>query len=102
MVILKFIFSYLAIINIADGAVTYWGLQFSIIEESNPIMSGLYVINPLLFLGYKLFLSCVLYGLVLTKKLPTNRLIKALSITASIIYTIVIGLHGVWVLPLII
>ncbi|MED3573009.1 DUF5658 family protein [Cytobacillus praedii] len=99
---MKFIFSYLAAVNFADGAVTYWGLQFSMIEESNPIMSGLYDINPLLFLGYKLFLSCIFYGLVLKKKLPTNRFIKALSITASVVYTIVIGLHGVWLFPLII
>ncbi|WP_102273064.1 DUF5658 family protein [Cytobacillus massiliigabonensis] len=94
---MKILFSYLAILNLLDGAATYWGLHFSMIEESNPLMNRLYEISPLLFLGYKLFLSAVLYGLILTKKLPATRIIKGLSIAASIIYTIVIGLHGVWI-----
>ncbi|KOP71065.1 DUF5658 family protein [Cytobacillus solani] len=99
---MKRIFSYLAIVNIADGVFTYLGLHFSMIEESNPMMNGLYDISPLFFLGYKLLLSGVLFGLILMKKLPPTRLIKVLSITASAVYTIVIGLHGVWMFPLIV
>ncbi|WP_313799821.1 DUF5658 family protein [Cytobacillus sp.] len=99
---MKFVFTYLAIVNVLDGAVTYWGLHISAIEESNPLMNDLYEISPLLFIGYKLFLSSVLYGLVMMKKLPTIRMVKVLSIAASMIYTMVIIWHGVWSIPIII
>lgn len=99
---LKLVFTYLAIVNVLDGAATYWGLHISVIKESNPLMNGLYEISPLLFIGYKLFLSGVLYGMVLMKKFPTIRIVKVLSIAASMIYTMVIILHGVWSIPIII
>lgn len=96
------IFYYLATVNILDGAATFWGLHLSAIEESNPMMNSLYEINPIFFILYKLFLSGILYGLILTKRMPTIRFVKILSVAASIIYTFIIGLHGIWILPMLV
>lgn len=47
---MKWIFSYLASLNLLDGIITYFGMQYGHIKEGNPLMEVVYNINPLFFL----------------------------------------------------
>ncbi|MBP2241849.1 putative membrane protein YqjE [Cytobacillus eiseniae] len=96
------IVAYLALLNVADGTLTFFGLQYSLMEESNPLMNHLYAFSPLLFLGYKFLLSGVLCLLVLTNKFPTYRFVKAMLVTAAAIYSVVIAIHAMWIIPIIV
>ena len=100
MIYLKKAFSYLAILNLFDGAITFFGLRYSLINEGNPLMNDLYEADPLFFLGYKVLLSGFLYILIRFNNLPTTRLVKVLTTVASALYTAVIVLHCVWVTPI--
>ncbi|MBY0122942.1 DUF5658 family protein [Bacillus sp. S/N-304-OC-R1] len=93
---MKKIFIYLAILNLVDAVATFWGLQNSLIGESNRLMDVLYQSNPLYFLYLKAILSCFLFAFLLFNKLPTGSSIKKLAFTASILYTLVCIYHGVW------
>ncbi|WP_428845869.1 DUF5658 family protein [Guptibacillus hwajinpoensis] len=35
-------FCYLVCINILDGFITYWGIQYGWIEEANPLMRAVF------------------------------------------------------------
>ncbi|QED46791.1 DUF5658 family protein [Cytobacillus dafuensis] len=97
---MKKVFSYLALLNLFDGAFTFFGLHFSLIEESNPFMDALYKYNPLCFLAYKIILSCILFAFIILKKMPLSNSIKYLAVGASLLYTFVCLYHGVWILQI--
>ena len=94
---MKIIFLYLAFLNLFDGAVTFWGLQSSIITEFNPLMHSLYDVHPVIFLVFKLCLSCLLLAFVIFNRVPSNMPIRVISLAASVLYTSVILLHGFWI-----
>lgn len=96
-IVLKKIFMYLAILNILDAVITFWGLQHSIIEESNLLLRFLYDSNPLYFLALKVSLSCGLLSFSIFNKLPARPFIRKLAYTATILYTLICFYHGVWI-----
>ncbi len=54
----------LLLLNIFDGAATFYGLQFRMIEEVNPLMKALYEESPFLFLFFKLEFQYCYYFLL--------------------------------------
>ncbi|WP_410489334.1 DUF5658 family protein [Bacillus sp. DTU_2020_1000418_1_SI_GHA_SEK_038] len=98
---LKKIFLYLALLNLYDGLVTFFGIQFSLIEESNPIMNALYQKNPFYFLGFKVILSAALCIFLFIKKLPQKKIVHHLALAATGIYTVVFVIHAIWIITLI-
>ncbi|MEH7121927.1 DUF5658 family protein [Bacillus sp. JJ1773] len=84
-----------------DGIVTFFGIQFSLIEESNPIMNALYQTNPFYFLGYKVILSAALFMFLFIKKLPRKKIVHNLALAATGLYTIVFVIHAIWIITLI-
>ena len=93
---MKFLFYYLLILNLGDGLITYLGLSQELIEEANPVMSYLYGVHPLLFLGLKATLSFLLYLFIFKDNLPTKRWIKGITFLAAVIYTIAFFMHIHW------
>jgi hypothetical protein len=93
---MKLVFHYLALLNIADGVLTHIGLSQSLIEEANPIMNALYIIDPFLFLGVKLSFSFILYMFIFYDKIPTKQWFTSLTSIAVFVYTCTFLLHSVW------
>lgn len=96
-----FLFHYLSILNMVDAIATYFGLKYSYIAEFNPIMGGVYSTNPLFFLFLKITLSVILYGFIIFKKIPNSLLLKGITYSASVIYSLVMILHLSWLLIII-
>ncbi|WP_041967095.1 DUF5658 family protein [Mesobacillus selenatarsenatis] len=94
------LFYYLAILNLLDGAVTWFGLKYALISELNPLMHAIYEINPLVFISTKAALSIFLLLFILLKKVPRSFLIKGLTVFASVSYTAVFCLHSFWLIQL--
>ncbi len=61
----KFFVIYLACNNTLDGFITYWGIQNGWIGEVNPFMRALFLLDPLVFLMYKIGLSIFLIALLI-------------------------------------
>jgi len=95
---MRLIFLYLALANIVDGILTFIGLQFSFIQEGNPLMAFLYNQSPFLFIIFKVSLSCILFFFALSKEIPKFTILKGLTLFASFSYTIVLFLHGSWII----
>lgn len=94
---MKYLCHYLAFINIVDGFATYIGISGQFIQEANPIMRSIYELGPIYFLLIKLSLSIVLYLLLYFNKVPDYKLLKQVTAIGSLFYTVVIGLHTVWI-----
>jgi hypothetical protein len=73
------------------------GLSLGIIEEDNPIMRLLYNVNSLLFLSVKLGLSFLLFALFYHIKGSKSKILRSLSILASIFYTVICVEHIYWI-----
>ncbi|QFT89778.1 hypothetical protein FIU87_14035 [Bacillus sp. THAF10] len=84
-------------LNLFDGAATYIGLHFQLIEESNPLMQTLYDLNPIIFLTFKVSISFLLFWFIMSKQLLQSMLLKAVSIVAVTSYTFVSILHIYWI-----
>ncbi|WP_419865735.1 DUF5658 family protein [Bacillus dakarensis] len=97
----KFLFLYLGFLNILDGVLTFWGISFSYINEWNPFMNALFEAHPLLFLFFKVFLSCLISILAFINKVPLKTCTKVLVVAASILYSGVNVLHLYWIIPLV-
>ncbi len=95
---MRFIFFYIATLNLLDGAITYLGLHLNIITEANPFMAAIYDAGPHWFLLVKIVLSALLYGLNLTGFVPEGKGIRRLAIFAVILYTVVCILHSFWII----
>ncbi|MBY6051980.1 DUF5658 family protein [Cytobacillus firmus] len=95
---MKWIFAYLASLNLLDGIITYFGIQYGLIQEGNPLMEFVYNANPVFFLLLKAALSCFLVALIFVQSFSFRRPIPELSIVASVLYTAVMGLHLSWII----
>lgn len=94
------LFYYLALLNLADAALTVAGLESLRITEANPLMETLYANDIRLFLALKVLLSVALILLILYKKVPQSKFVKGLTMFAAVSYTAVIGLHSLWLVQL--
>lgn len=88
---------YLTLANLIDGILTFIGLEQSLIEEGNPLMSYLYSIDPFLFIGLKMILSVVLFCFIFYKKVLESKLINRLALFAVVAYSYILLLHGNWI-----
>jgi hypothetical protein len=93
---MKKLFHYLSILNLFDAFATHYGLKHGLISESNPFMDRVYQADPVLFLLIKLSLSGLLYLFVVFNKVPATRLVKGVTVVASVFYTFVFALHCWW------
>jgi hypothetical protein len=98
---LTHLFYYLTILNLLDGAVTWFGLKYALISELNPLMHAIYEINPLLFILTKAALSIFLLLFIFLQKVPRSLLIKGLTVFASVSYTLVFCLHAFWLVQIV-
>lgn len=87
----------LLILNIFDGAATYYGLQLHMIEEVNPLMKALYEASPFLFLSFKLGVSLLLLYFIKKSLKLKSVVIKVVSATAVFGYSLVTLLHVYWI-----
>ena len=93
---MKFIFTYLALLNLFDGIVSFIGLKRGVITEANPLMNELYSYHPVLFLALKVSLSLFLYLFIFFNIVPRMSWFKALTLLAATLYTGTFILHGFW------
>ncbi|MGA5689253.1 DUF5658 family protein [Cytobacillus pseudoceanisediminis] len=94
---MRWIFAYLASLNLLDGFITYFGIQFGYIQEGNPLMEFVYNSNSVFFLLLKVALSFLLFALISVQNFSFKRPIPELSLVASLLYTVVIGIHLTWI-----
>ncbi|WP_456277329.1 DUF5658 family protein [Bacillus sp. AK128] len=94
---MKRTFHYLAILNLLDGLLSFFGLQLSVMEEANPIMNELYTIHPILFLTVKVSFSIILYLFIILNKIPNKIWFKYLTYLATTLYTVTLFLHATWI-----
>ncbi|MBS4174188.1 DUF5658 family protein [Bacillus sp. FJAT-49736] len=87
---------YLAILNLMDAFITFFGLYYSYIAEANPLMNLLYEINPYLFISLKVGLTILLLFLTNKWKAFHSPLPKMLVVFASTLYTLAFLLHSYW------
>ncbi|WP_420809410.1 DUF5658 family protein [Aquibacillus halophilus] len=87
---------YLAVLNVLDCLVTFYGLKNTYITEFNPIMNSFYQFSPFLFILTKFGLSIFLLLIFVNKKIPNSNLLTGLAFTGSILYTFTFLLHGYW------
>lgn len=90
------LFVYLAILNLFDATVTWFGLKHDFISELNPLMHAVYETDPLLFVLTKIALSLFLLLFIVLKKVPRSSLIKGVTVFASFSYTVIVLMHGFW------
>ncbi|CAM3895227.1 DUF5658 domain-containing protein [Mesobacillus thioparans] len=92
------LFYYLIILNLFDAAVTWIGLENSLISELNPFILAVYEAHPFLFILIKVILSIFLLLFVLFKVVPQSSIIKGITIFASAAYTAVFFMHAFWLI----
>jgi hypothetical protein len=90
------LFYYLTILNLFDAIVTWFGLKHEFISELNPVMSAIYDVSPLLFVGLKASLSIFLLLFIILNKVPRSSFIKGITLFASVSYTVIAFMHGSW------
>lgn len=86
----------LLILNGFDGVMTLWGLSVEVIEEANPLMSGLISKNPSGVIGLKLLLPVVLGVLCWLEKDRSQRLIKCSFGLVLVSYSFIDIFHLYW------
>ncbi|WP_396126171.1 DUF5658 family protein [Anaerobacillus sp. CMMVII] len=92
-------FFILAILNLLDGLFTFWGLSNSWITEVNPFMNWMWIKSPLLFLGFKMFLSVSLTGLAFYfYRLSYQKLWRCVVMVLNIAYSVILLLHINWII----
>lgn len=96
--VLVYLFHYLSALNILDAVITFFGLEYSIIEEMNPIMDRLYNFHPLLFIFSKFALSFCLYLFIIFKQIPKSKSSKAITYVATALYSFIFVLHSIWLI----
>lgn len=94
---MKYLFIFLAVLNLLDAFITHIGILGGHITEANPLMYTVYEIHPLLFLFIKAMLSLCLISLYFIVRIPVNKLIRSLSCVATALYAYVFFLHGYWI-----
>ncbi|MCT2534458.1 DUF5658 family protein [Aquibacillus koreensis] len=97
----KYLFIYLAILNLFDGVVTIYGLKHAYIKELNPVMNHLYEQSPTVFFITKLALSICLLLFVFSSRLTFSKgWMKSLTLAAAFLYTCTLFLHAIWLLQI--
>ncbi|WP_372496265.1 DUF5658 family protein [Metabacillus halosaccharovorans] len=71
---------------------------FAINKEANPLMNVLLDLGPMPFLFTKILLSSFLFSLLYFDKIPNWNILKRILGVGSILYTIIIGFHGFWII----
>lgn len=85
----------LAVLNLADGFLTYWGLLAGAIEEANPLLSGL---PPLAIFTVKLLLSACLAAFLFTPLVRLeSRIWRYFLLAANFVYVGILSLHIIWI-----
>lgn len=90
---MKIMIFLIALLNIIDGFLTYYGLKHDLIEEANAIMARN---SPEAILYIKLFLSLVL--LFIMNKIPKKGYLYLLILIALIFYLVITLFHVRWIL----
>lgn len=89
-----------ALLNTFDAFATNFGLLNHYIEESNPIMSALWIFSPMLFLSMKLLLSiCILIISILVSRYSRTFFKQMYSyslIGLAILYSGIFFMHIYW------
>ncbi|WP_053217224.1 DUF5658 family protein [Virgibacillus senegalensis] len=93
---MKGCFLYLALLNLLDTLITFFGIESGYISEANPLMYSLYQTGPFLFLFVKISLSFALVVFCTLRILPTSGIVKFLTCTAALLYSVICLLHGFW------
>lgn len=84
----------LALLNMADGFLTYWGLQAGAIEEANPLLSSL---SPMAIFSIKLLLSACLAAFLFTPLIRVqSRIWRYFLFAVNVLYTGILALHITW------
>ncbi|MCM3214294.1 DUF5658 family protein [Niallia taxi] len=94
---IKILFWTIGILNLADGILTYIGMQLQLIGEANPLMSSIWELSPYLFLCCKIALSIFLFILAAnfkTKHVKTWRMILAIPL---LLYVSIFAVHLTWI-----
>ncbi|PMC39599.1 hypothetical protein CJ195_06690 [Bacillus sp. UMB0899] len=94
---MRFLCYYIALLNIVDALATYIGVSGRHIQEANPLMNVLLDLGPMPFLFTKILLSFILFSLLYFDKIPNWNILKRILGVGSILYTIIIGFHGFWI-----
>ena len=89
----------LAVFNLLDGVNSFLGLFIGIIDERNPLMRTVWQVSPLLFLGIKILLSCLLIVLWL-RPLPiqSKPIWKYAIYSLVVLYGTINSMHAVWMI----
>ncbi|MBT2644586.1 hypothetical protein J7I80_20430 [Bacillus sp. ISL-41] len=98
---MTFLFYYLTALNLLDAFITWFGIRNAFIAEFNPIMKAIYETHPMLFVLTKSALSILLILFVLFKIVPRSSLVKFLLLFASVSYSVVVILHGFWLVQIV-
>lgn len=88
----------ISILNALDGILTYIGLIFHLIKETNPLLN---IIEPIYLLGIKLLLSLLTILFVIYKTTFTmKKLWNILTIVVLVAYSLTMCLHAAWIIML--
>lgn len=84
----------LAILNAADGLLTFFGITSGFITEANPLLSSF---SPGVILAIKVLLSLCLSGFLFTPFVAIqSRLWRYFFISANTLYSLILLLHIFW------
>ena len=84
----------LAILNAADGLLTFIGITYGFITEANPLLSSF---SPAVILAIKVLLSLCLSGFLFTPFVAIqSRLWRYFFISANTLYSMILLLHIFW------
>lgn len=84
----------LIILNILDGAITYFGLARGVITEANPLLSSF---TPFTIFSIKLVLSLCLFALLFTPFIFIQSTAwRLFLISTNALYSMILLLHTVW------
>ncbi|WP_308637377.1 DUF5658 family protein [Paenibacillus silvisoli] len=93
------LFAYAGVLNIIDGWLTYIGLRQGLIEESNPLMRGLFEVNAHFLWGYKLLIGILAIVLGIYFKPKAKPYIWKIALSfCCVLYTGIMCIHAYWLL----
>lgn len=89
----------IALLNLFDGMITYFGLLNSYIEESNPIMLYIWNLGPIYFLVVKFILSLLILVVGMWSKRNAFKkfaFINKALVVVLFIYIYIFSIHMFW------
>lgn len=94
---MKILFLIISFLNLADGLLTYIGIQLELIDEANPLMSSVWEISPFLFLALKIFLSIILFIFAYTFSTKHVKTWTIILIVPLLLYASIFAVHLTWI-----